>query len=89
MIHLGCQSIKVHPANMHDSVGAIETVNLMKAKFPRLEKILADGGYKGETLATHIQNELGCKIEIALRPDECPKKFSVIPKRWIVERSFA
>lgn len=32
---------------------------------------------------------LGCDLEIVLRPDECPSKFQVLPKRWIVERSFA
>ena len=32
---------------------------------------------------------LGCQLEVVLRPNESPKKFIVIPLRWIVERSFA
>ncbi|WP_337625093.1 transposase [Phocaeicola sp.] len=26
---------------------------------------------------------------ISTRPDECPSKFQVLPKHWIVERSFS
>ena len=26
---------------------------------------------------------------LSTRPDECPSKFQVLPKRWIVERSFS
>ena len=56
---------------------------------PRLKKILADGGYRGEELKEMVRKTLGCKLEVVLRPDESPKKFNVIPLRWIVERSFA
>jgi len=31
----------------------------------------------------------GWFLEVVLRPEQCPSKFKVIPKRWIVERSFA
>ena len=33
--------------------------------------------------------KFGWTVEVVLRPDECPTKFPVLPKRWIVERSFA
>ena len=82
-------AISIHEANIHDSVGAESVVKVMAGRFPRLKKILADGGYRGETLADKIKKTLGCELSIVLRPDESPKKFSVIPKRWIVERSFA
>ncbi|MCQ2960354.1 MAG: transposase [Bacteroidales bacterium] len=51
--------------------------------------IIADGGYRGEHLSNTLKATLGCDLEVVLRPDECPSKFQVIPKRWIVERSFA
>lgn len=82
-------SIAIHEANIHDSVGAESVVKVMAGRFPRLKKILADGGYRGETLSDTVKKTLGCELSIVLRPDESPKKFSVIPKRWIVERSFA
>ena len=82
-------AISIHEANIHDSVGAESVVKVMAGRFPRLKKILADGGYRGETLSDTVRKTLGCELSIVLRPDESPKKFSVIPKRWIVERSFA
>ena len=82
-------SIAIHEANIHDSVGAESVVKVMAGRSPRLKKILADGGYRGETLSDMVKKTLGCELSIVLRPDESPKKFSVIPKRWIVERSFA
>ena len=82
-------AISIHEANIHDSVGAESVVKVMAGRFPRLKRILADGGYRGETLSNKIKKTLGCELSIVLRPDESPKKFSVIPKRWIVERSFA
>jgi len=40
-------------------------------------------------LSDTLKATLGCELEAVLRPDECPSKFQVMPKRWIVERSFA
>ena len=41
-------AIKVHEANIHDSKGAKPTIENLAYKFPRLSKILADGGYQGD-----------------------------------------
>ncbi|MBO5131480.1 MAG: transposase [Paludibacteraceae bacterium] len=51
--------------------------------------IIADGGYRGKLLSDTLKATLGCELEVVLRPDECPSKFQVMPKRWIIERSFA
>ena len=51
--------------------------------------IIAVGGYRGKRLSDTLKATLGCELEVALRPDERPSKFQVMPKRWIVERSFA
>ena len=80
--------IAVHETNVHDSKGAPEVIKNLSYKFPRLAKILADGGCRGN-LADWILDKFGWKLEVVLRPDECPSKFKVLPKRWIVERSFA
>lgn len=81
--------IVVHPANTHDSVGAIEVIDTMRAKYPKLQKILADGGYKGQKLIDAVKKKLDAELKVVLRPDESSKKFSVLPLRWIVERSFS
>jgi len=81
-------AIAIHEANIHDSKGAPQVIDKMEYKFPRLTKVLADGGYKG-TLGDWMLDKFGWAMEVVLRPDECPSKFPVLPKRWIVERSFA
>lgn len=52
-----------------------------------MKNVLADGGYNGEKFATNVQEILGCTVEIAKRNEL--HAFKVIPKRWVVERSFA
>ena len=82
-------AVSVHEASIHDSKGAESALEKLAHKFPRLKKILADGGYRGDGLKEMVRKKLGCQLEVVLRPDESPKKFNVIPLRWIVERSFA
>ncbi len=81
-------AVAVHPANLHDSKGAPRVIEKLEYKFPRLRKILADGGYQG-SLGDWVADRFGWVVEVVLRPDERPGKFQVIPKRWIVERTFS
>jgi putative transposase len=53
----------------------------------RLEKIFADGGYRGE-LVDWVQQNLHIVLEIVLKLDD-QKGFQVLPKRWVIERTFA
>lgn len=49
---------------------------------------MADFGYSGKNFASEVHKIIiGSKVEIAKRNDA--HKFSVVPKRWIVERTFA
>jgi transposase len=50
-------------------------------------KLLVDGGYTGEDFARRVWAVLGATVEIAKRSNM--HRFVVIPKRWVVERSFA
>ena len=63
-------------------------IERLKYKFPRHVKILDDGGYR-RTLGDRIAKKFGWTVEVVLRPDECPTKFSVLPKIWIAKQSFA
>jgi transposase len=77
----------VTTANIGDRDGAIEMFSQpCFYKIPTLEKILCDGGYTGEIFATKIKELTGAIVEIAKRSEL--HKFVVMPKRWIVERSF-
>lgn len=82
-------SVKVHPANIHDSVGAEQVFDLMRYKFPRLKRILADGGYRGETVRRTVRKLLECELTVVLRSDKVKDIFAPVPKRWIVERTFS
>ena len=80
-------AVKIHAANIHDSVGAVDPITQLRFVFPRLKRIIADGGYRGK-LAEFVKN-LGWELSVVLRPDESSKKFQVLPLRWIVERTFS
>ena len=75
----------VHAADIQDRVGAEELLMKMAGRFGRLKLIWADGGYAGEFV--RIAKEMfGRVIEIVRRPEL--SRFVVLPKRWIVERTF-
>ena len=80
-------AVVVHAANIHDSKGASDVIALLKGRFARLIKIVADGGYRGE-LIEKTKTTFGWMLEIVLRSDHS-SKFVVIPQRWVVERTFA
>jgi putative transposase len=77
----------VHAANIHDSQAAYDVINKLRGRFSRMIKIFADGGYRGE-LIEKIQKSFGWILDIVLRSDH-NKSFIVLPKRWVVERTFA
>lgn len=81
------QALKIHVANEHDSKAGWEALRMVKHKYGRINKIYADGGYRGE-LEDKVGKELGMKMEITLRVDKATE-FEPLPKRWVVERSFA
>jgi putative transposase len=80
-------SVSVTKANVHDSIAAEGIIRGMKGVFPRLKKILGDGGYAGDRLVKLAQEHLKADFEVVTRGDET--NFKVIPKRWVVERSIA
>lgn len=80
-------AVIVHAANEHDSKSAPMVIAELRGRFSRLIKIIADGGYRGE-LIENTRKTFGWIMEIVMRTDS-PKKFEVLPKRWIVERTFA
>jgi len=80
-------AVVVHPANIQDRDGAKLVLPKLVGKFSRLQLIWADGGYAGQLIAW--TQELGHWIlEIVKRSDDVTG-FQILPKRWIVERTFA
>lgn len=79
----------VHAADVQDrDGGALLTATLFGA-FPFLLKLYADGGYQGPQFQGAVAKVLAdLSVEIVKRSDQA-KGFVVIPKRWVVERTFA
>ena len=53
---------------------------------PSVKVVLVDGGYTGEKFAATIRYLTGAEVQVAKRNEL--HTFAIIPKRWIVERSF-
>ena len=77
----------VHPADVQDRDGARQVLRTARRLFPFIDCIFADAGYQGPKMAKAIA-DTGCWIiEIVKRSQA--HRFIVLPKRWIVERTFA
>ena len=80
-------AIAITTAEVTDRQGALQAVQRNRASLATVTSILADGGYTGKPFAQAIRDMLGAEVQIAKRNEL--HTFSVMPKRWIVERSFA
>ncbi len=79
-------AIVVHAGNVQDRDGAKLVLAKLAGAFPRLTLIWADGGYAGK-LIEWARALAGWTLQIVKRRDDV-KGFAVLPKRWIVERTF-
>ena len=78
--------VVVHTANIQDRDGAKLVLEQIKGNFSRLELIWADAGYSGK-LVDWVNSIYGWILEIVKRSDDV-KGFQVLPRRWVVERTF-
>jgi transposase len=79
----------VHGADVQDRDGGVLLMATLFGLHPFLLKLYADGGYQG----AQFQNALAAilkrvNVEIVKRSEQA-QRFAVLPKRWIVERTFA
>lgn len=78
----------VHPANVQDVHGAVPLLEHLRDRFPKLRHVFADRVYRGPQLPRALSHCGPWMIEIVKRPDGV-KGFQLLPKRWVVERTFA
>jgi putative transposase len=76
----------VHAANVQDRDGAKLVFGKLTGRLPRLQKVWADGAYGGQLL-DWVKQRFTWVLDIVKR-DPLVKGFKVLPKRWIVERTF-
>ena len=67
--------------------GSILMFEEAKHNLINVQNILVDGGYSGDNFATEVHQVLGATVEVVKRNEL--HQFVVLPKRWIVERSFS
>jgi putative transposase len=94
--------VKVHPADLHDKVGGMLLLHCLHLLFPTIVLVWADTHYQG--LRLWAKQTLGWTIEVVkhwwinfsrrrlLYGDdmpEIPKGFHILPRRWVIERTFA
>jgi transposase len=80
-------AVAVTTADVTDRKGAIAAFERQKENLQDVQNVLADGGYTGEIFRTEVKEILGATVEIAKRSEL--HTFAVLPRRWVVERSFA
>jgi len=78
--------VVVHAADVQDRDGAKLVFRKLRGLYPRLKRIWADGGYAGK-LIDWTKRVGRWTLEIVKRSDKVVG-FAVLPKRWIVERTF-
>ncbi|MBG0832019.1 IS5 family transposase [Planomonospora sp. ID67723] len=93
----------VNPANAGDREGAMVVLSRSIDRFPRFHHVWADQGYRGARFIDWAREALGVRVQIVVRrdggmrgtwarndapPREVPR-IGVIPRRWVVERTFA
>ena len=74
-------------ADATDRAGALEAFQAHTGTLANVKAVLADGGYTGKPFADAIKDMLRAEVQIAKRSEL--HRFAVMPKRWVVERSFA
>lgn len=80
-------AVVIASANTGEREGARLVFKELQGKFPRLEKVLADQGFDGKAFFAWVLSSFGWVLEIVAKVAGIGG-FQVLPKRWIVERTF-
>ena len=80
--------VVVHSAATQDRDGAGLVLDKIRLRFPWLELVWADGGYNAWQAEAAVAKVPLLRMEIVKRSDDM-KGFVVLPRRWVVERTFS
>jgi putative transposase len=90
----------VHAADISDRNGAKLVLDEVTARYPRLAHLWFDAGYAGKVV-TWVEQTLGLSVTVVRKPRRsmrcpadqepppAPTGFPILPRRWVVERTFA
>jgi putative transposase len=79
----------VHPADIQDRDGGALVLATLFGLFPFLRKLFADGGYQGKKFHAAQAKALPLLRTEIVKRSEVARGFEVLPRRWVVERTFA
>jgi transposase len=82
-------AVAVSTADVTDRKGALQALKHSKANLSEVQSILADSGYVGAPFAQGVCEILGEEVTVQIAKRSELHTFKVMPKRWVVERSFA
>jgi len=81
-------AVVVMAASWQDHDGACFVLMRLRQRFGRLKVLFADSAYNRNGLVGWVKDYFGWMLQTVLRPVHAAG-FVVLPKRWIVERTFA
>ena len=79
----------VHPADVQDRDGGVLVLSTLFGLYPFLQKLFADGGYQGPQFCEGQKKALPCLVTEIVKRSDTAKSFVLLPRRWVVERTFA
>ena len=86
---IGCLIVVlVHAANIPDSRASREVLAALFSIVGAIQKIWADSAYKGQEFVQWVKDQFNCVFEV-VEKKKTGKGFQVLPRRWVVERTFA
>jgi transposase len=80
--------VVVHSAGIQDRDGAALVLDRIRQRFPWLQLIWADAGYHARQVDAVVAKVPALRLQIVKRTDDA-KGFVVLPRRWVVERTFS
>jgi transposase len=80
--------VVIHSAGMQDRDGAALVLDKIGKHFPWLQLIWADGSYHAHQVDAAIAKNPTVRLEIVKRSEDM-KGFLMLPRRWVVERTFS
>lgn len=82
-------AIYLTTADISDKAGAKLLLTKESQQLSKVKNVMVDGGYRGKPFANEVKRILGETVTTEVAKRDELHKFKVIPKRWVVERSFA
>lgn len=82
-------AVAVTTAEVTDRKGALQALSRCKRGLERVQSLLANSGYVGQPFAQGVSDILGEHVTVQIAKRSELHAFKVMPKRWVVERSFA